>query len=68
MTAPDIAAIHLKETYKETEPYEGFLHPFDGALVRLGLDKPFGYLVWGMGKIPNWSFMIGLSFLSRTIM
>lgn len=64
VTAPDIAAVHLKEKYKETEPYDGVFHPFDGPLARFGLNVPVGYLVWGLGKIPSWAFMVGISFLS----
>ena len=68
VTAPDIAAVHLQEKYKETEPYDGVFHPFDGPLARFGLNVPVGYLVWGLAKIPSWAFMVGISFLSRTIM
>ncbi|GIZ40637.1 hypothetical protein CB0940_00418 [Cercospora beticola] len=68
VTAADIAAIHLQEKYLETEPYEGFFHPFDGPLAQYGLTIPFGYLVWGFSQIPSWMFMIGISFFSRTIM
>lgn len=68
MTAPDIAAIHLQEKYKEMEPYDGVLHPFDGFMAKTGVNVAFGYVLWGMSKIPNWTFMVGLSFLSRTIM
>ena len=68
VTAPDIAAIHLEETYKQKEPYEGYFHPFDGQLAKFGLLIPLGYVVWGLSKIPSWAFMIGVSFLSRSMM
>jgi hypothetical protein len=68
VTAPEIAAIHLQEKYREVEPYEGFWHPFDGTLAQSGLAIPVGYLIWGFGKIPSWAFMIAVSFLSRTMM
>jgi hypothetical protein len=29
---------------------------------------PFGYFIWGIGAIPSWAFMIGISFFSRTFM
>ena len=66
--APHIAAIHLRETYKEKEPYEGFFHPFDGPLAKLGLAIPAGYAIWGLSLIPSWAFMIFVSFISRTMM
>jgi hypothetical protein len=68
VTAPEIAAIHLQEKYKETAPYDGFLHPFDGPLAKLGLAIPMGYFIWGFSKIPSWAFMIGVSMLSRQFM
>lgn len=68
VTAAEIAAIHLQEKYKEKEPYEGMFHPFDGPLAKYGLLIPVGYAIWGFAKIPSWAFMIGVSFLSRTMM
>lgn len=68
VAAPEIAAIHLQETYKQTEPYEGFFHPFNGPLAEYGLNIPVGYAIWGFSKIPSWAFMIGVSFVSRNIM
>lgn len=68
VTAPEIAAIHLQETYKQTAPYEGFFHPFNGPLAEYGLNIPVGYAIWGFSKIPSWAFMIGVSFISRNVM
>ncbi|EME88933.1 uncharacterized protein MYCFIDRAFT_127681 [Pseudocercospora fijiensis CIRAD86] len=68
VTAPEIARVYLQEKYLETEPYEGFFHPFDGPLAKYNLAIPFGYVVWGFSQIPSWAFMIGISFFSRTIM
>ncbi|KAK5107059.1 hypothetical protein LTR62_001909 [Meristemomyces frigidus] len=68
VTAPEIAALHLENKYLETEPYEGFWHPFDGPLAKYGAAIPLAYVIWGFSKVPSWAFMIGLSFLSRTFM
>jgi len=68
ITAPEIAAIHLQETYKNTAPYEGLWHPFDGPLAKNGLSIPVGWAIWGFGQIPSWMFMIGVSFISRNVM
>jgi hypothetical protein len=68
ITAPEIAALHLQEKYKETEPYEGLFHPFDGFLAQNQLAIPVGYLIWGFSLIPSWAFMIAVSFASRTMM
>ena len=68
ITAPEIAAIHLQEKYKETEPYEGFWHPFDGPLAKFGLNVPAGWVIWGFSQIPSWAFMILVSVASRSFM
>ena len=68
ITSPEIAAIHLQEKYKETEPYAGLFHPFDGLLAQNGVAIPVGYLIWGFSLIPSWAFMIIVSFASRTLM
>lgn len=67
VTAPQIAALHLEEKYLETEPYEGYFHPFDGPLAEYGLQIPLGYAVHYFSMIPSWAFMIGISFFSRSI-
>lgn len=68
VTAPQIAAIHLEETYKNEDVYEGFWHPFDGPLAKNGLNIYAGYVIWGFSQIPSWAFMILVSFVSRNIM
>ena len=68
VTAPEIAAVHLQEMYKNTAPYEGFWHPFNGPLAQYGLNVPAGYLIWGFSSIPSWMFMIAVSFASRSVM
>ncbi|KAK4507158.1 hypothetical protein PRZ48_000892 [Zasmidium cellare] len=68
ITAPEIAAVHLQDKYLETEPYEGFWHPFDGPLAKAGLSIPVGYAIWGFSQVPSWAIMIGVSMLSRTFM
>lgn len=65
-TATDIAKISLEEKYKETEPYEGIFHPFDGALVKYNVAVPVAYVIWGFSKMPSWLPMIAISMLSRT--
>lgn len=68
ITAPEFAALHLQEKYKETAPYDGFFHPFTGPLALAGLLIPFGYVMWGIARVPSWAIMIGISFFSRTFM
>lgn len=68
ITALEIAEVHIKEKYKETEPYEGAFHPFDGWLEKTGINVPMAYFMWGMSKVPSWLPMIVISLLSRSIM
>lgn len=46
----------------------GWFHPFHGTAVEYGLAVPFGYIMWGFGLIPNWLFMLVVSFVSRSMM
>ncbi|KAM3065274.1 hypothetical protein ACMFMG_004340 [Clarireedia jacksonii] len=59
---------HSTKSYKNKTPYEGWFHPFDGELAKLGLAVPVGYILWFFATVPSWAFMIGVSFISRTIM
>lgn len=64
----NITVLHTTKEYEKIPPYEGFLHPFDGQLHKLGADIPFGYVMWGFSKMPSWLPMIAVSFLSRSFM
>ncbi|KAH7156927.1 hypothetical protein EDB81DRAFT_406528 [Dactylonectria macrodidyma] len=55
-----------KDQFTLLEP--GWFHPFQGKAVELGLAVPFGYFMWAFGLIPNWLFMLVVSFVSRTMM
>jgi len=60
--------LHALQTWKEKTPYEGYFHPFDGQLAKLGLAVPIGYVFWVFAVVPSWLFMIVISFVSRNIM
>ncbi|KAG0646195.1 hypothetical protein D0Z07_8288 [Hyphodiscus hymeniophilus] len=60
--------LHATQSWKETTPYEGWFHPFDGQLAQYGLAVPIGYFFWIFAVVPSWMFMIGISFVSRNIM
>lgn len=68
VTAADIVNVHAKEDYKKNGEYTGYFHPFDGPLVKLGLDIPLAYAMWGLSKMPSWLPMVAVSLLSRTFM
>jgi hypothetical protein len=46
----------------------GYFHPTEGKLARLGLAVPLGYVFWALNVIPSWGMMLIVSFLSRTMM
>jgi len=67
-TVKTLTDLHSSQKYKKAVPYEGYFHPFDGALAKYGLAVPLGYVLWVMAVIPSWAFMIFVSFMSRNIM
>jgi len=67
-TVKTFTDLHSSKAWKETPPYQGYFHPFDGELVKYGVAVPIGYVIWFFGVVPSWFFMIGISFLSRTVM
>jgi len=67
-TVKTFTDLHASKEWKEQKPYEGIFHPFDGFFAKNGLAVPIGYFFWVFAIIPSWLFMIGVSFLSRSIM
>lgn len=68
VTPQEIYEIHSKKTFLDVPAYEGAFHPTDGWVAKYNLTLPFGYFIYGIGAIPSWMFMIGISFFSRTFM
>lgn len=60
--------LHSSRTWAKMRKYEGYFHPFDGPIAQIGLSLPLAYLIWVFSVIPSWAFMIGVSFISRTLM
>ena len=67
-TAGDMVALHTGKQYETGILYDGWFDPFDGQLAKLGLNKALGYVLFGIGMVPSWAFMIVVSMVSRTIM
>ena len=59
---------HAKKEWQEKPRYEGWLHPWDGVLAQNGLLTPLGYAIYYIGMVPSWATMIGISFMSRSLM
>ncbi|KAF2858325.1 hypothetical protein K470DRAFT_259917 [Piedraia hortae CBS 480.64] len=68
VTPSEIARLFLEGGYKETEPYQGAFHPWNGFLVKNGLAIPFGKFMTYIAMVPSWAMMLGVSMLSRTFM
>jgi hypothetical protein len=68
VTSDTIYKIHSQKAYEKFSVYEGIFHPLDGVLAQYGLNVPLGYILFGFGIVPSWLFMVGISFLSRTLM
>jgi hypothetical protein len=68
VTAKDFVKIHATQSWKEKPLYEGVFHPFDGQIAKLGLGVPIGWVLWCFNILPNWLFMILISFASRGFM
>jgi hypothetical protein len=68
VTAIDMVKLHTTNSWKETPAYEGHFHPFDGTAHKFGLDLATGWIIWSFNILPNWAFMILISFASRSMM
>jgi hypothetical protein len=67
-TVKTFTDLYASKDWKSKPVYEGYFHPFDGVLAQYGLAVPIGYIFWVFAVVPSWMFMLGISFLSRTIM
>ena len=68
-TSDELVALQASDSKAEFDRIDGgFFHPFSGKLAELGLSVPFGYVMWAFGLVPNWLFMLLVSFGSRTMM
>jgi len=62
------ADLHKTKSWKASPEFDSYFHPFDGIVAQYGLSVPLGYFLWVFALIPSWTFMIGVSFISRTVM
>lgn len=57
-----------REDKSQFKKKDGYFHPFDGELAKYGVAVPVAYILWGLSVVPSWAMMLGVSFLSRTMM
>lgn len=67
-TVGDMISLHSGKKFEDGVLYEGYFHPIDGPLAKMGVNKVVGYVMWGVGLVPSWAFMVVISMVSRTIM
>ncbi|GAB0135128.1 Sulfate adenylyltransferase [Epichloe bromicola] len=71
-TSEDLVQLQIQSA--ESKEKAGFVlldswfHPFNGKVTELGLSVPYGYIMWAFGLVPNWLFMLIVSFASRSMM
>jgi hypothetical protein len=67
-TAETLLDLHAQDSKKDFRLHEGYFHPYDGPLAQYGVALPLGYFFWAFNLVPSWAMMLGVSFLSRTMM
>ncbi|OLN86665.1 hypothetical protein CCHL11_03773 [Colletotrichum chlorophyti] len=67
-TSDDIVDLWKKQSKAEWTLTENIFHPFNSWVAQNNLTIPVGYFFWAFNLIPNWLFMILVSFGSRTLM
>lgn len=67
VTTKDFLALQSKPR-EDLKPLDSIFHPFDGPIARNGLSIPFAYFIYVFNVVPNWLFMLIISFASRTMM
>ncbi|UKZ51458.1 hypothetical protein TrVGV298_005218 [Trichoderma virens] len=67
VTTDEIVQLQEAGTKEEFTLLESFWHPFNGKAAELGLSIPLGYLLWAFNLVPQWAFMLIVSFASRSM-
>ena len=67
-SAQDMVALHTGKKYQEGRIYDGIFQPFDGLLKQYGVNKVVGYVVFTVGLVPSWAFMLVVSMVARQAM
>ncbi|TQN74604.1 hypothetical protein CSHISOI_00824 [Colletotrichum shisoi] len=67
-TSDDIVDLWKNKSKEDWILTENIFHPFNSFVGKNNLTLPVGYFFWAFNLIPNWLFMLLVSFGSRTIM
>ncbi|KAK4228319.1 hypothetical protein QBC38DRAFT_362081 [Podospora fimiseda] len=63
----DAYATRSADTWRKIDN-DGWFHPIHGKFATWGVAVPLGYFFWALNVIPSWVMMVGVSFLSRSMM
>lgn len=67
-TSSDLVALNSAKSKEGWTLLDSWFHPFNGKATELGLSVPYGYAIWAFNLVPNWLFMLIVSFASRSMM
>ncbi|KAL0940349.1 uncharacterized protein CTRU02_203112 [Colletotrichum truncatum] len=67
-TSDDIVDLWKKNDKEEWILNDNIFHPFNSWVAQNNLSIPVGYFFWAFNLVPNWLFMLLVSFGSRTLM
>jgi hypothetical protein len=68
VTSDDIVQFQQEDYKSQSKLHDGIFHPINGWFAQNGLSVPVGYALWAFNMVPSWLFMVGVSFISRTMM
>jgi hypothetical protein len=67
-TTKTFSDLHASKDGGDLKPLDSIFHPFNSKVAKAGLSLPIGYALWAFNLVPNWLFMLVISFVSRSMM
>ena len=67
-TSSDLVALNSAKSKEDWTLLDSWFHPFNGKATEFGLSVPYAYAMWAFNLVPNWLFMLVVSFASRSMM
>ncbi|KAM5447931.1 putative peptidyl-tRNA hydrolase [Microsporum audouinii] len=68
VTADEIYKVHSEKLWEKEPELQTMFHPFNGLAAEYRINELVGYIIYCLGMIPSWAMMVGISFISRTMM
>lgn len=64
-SATDIASLYRDQRWRDNEVWDGFLHPYTGALGKYGGGEAWGVFKFWFDKIPSWLLGLVATFMIK---